>query len=112
MRHSVGIDLVDVNEFRSMVKKGGMTFLRRCFHESELENKSVEHLAGIYAAKEAVIKALTLSAGSWKKIEIHKAESGRPYVFAVGGMEECDSISVSISHSGGHAVACAFRVES
>ena len=35
----------------------GVHFLRKAFNEGELRTDSPEHLAGVWAAKEAVVKA-------------------------------------------------------
>ncbi len=106
MKITTGIDIVSISEFTSSLEKGGETFLKKCFHASEIESGSVEHLAGVFAAKEAVIKACSLSAGNWLDIRVEKKE-GRPFVRFLSEAEETvfSSQDLSISHSKDVAVA-------
>jgi len=55
-----GIDLVDLDEFRTSLQHGGENFLGRCFVQEELDEcaGNTESLAARFAAKEAVTKAL------------------------------------------------------
>jgi phosphopantetheine--protein transferase-like protein len=98
-----GADLVYVPEFEKRLKRGKEGFLRRIFLESELRNLEVSHLAGVFAAKEAVIKALALSPGSWQKIEVFYNKKGQPGVRVLG--KKTKESSLSISHSGEYALA-------
>jgi phosphopantetheine--protein transferase-like protein len=98
----VGIDLVSIQEFKQQLELGGETFLRRAFHASECINDSVEHLAGIWAAKEAVMKATGLAAGRWLDITISYADSGKPIATVAGRFVE-----ISIAHHKDYAVAVA-----
>ncbi|HJM39332.1 MAG TPA: holo-ACP synthase [Planctomycetota bacterium] len=59
----IGIDLVEVDRFRSALEKGGATFLNRLFTPSEQEDCASRadppiHYAARWAAKEAAMKAL------------------------------------------------------
>ena len=98
-----GVDLVFIPEFEERAKRGGEGLLRKIFWESELRNTESSHLAGIFAAKEAVLKALGLPAGSWDKIEVSYGKSGRPKVRVLG--KKIKSCDLSISHAGDYAVA-------
>ena len=60
MQVRVGADLVYMPRFRNVLGK----VQDKLFSPSEMKNSEVEHLAGLFAAKEAVIKALNLKAGS------------------------------------------------
>ena len=105
MNIATGIDIVSMSEFASSLEKGGERFLKKCFHASEIESGSTEHLAGVFAAKEAVIKATSLRAGSWLDIRVDKKE-GRPIVrFLSDGSGKFSSHDLSISHSKDVAVA-------
>lgn len=98
-----GVDLVFIPRFKESVKRGGEGFLRRVFLESELEKTEVSHLAGVFAAKEAAMKALGMPAGDWHKIEVFYQKSGKPKVKVSGKrIKNCD---LSISHAGDYAVA-------
>lgn len=101
----IGIDLVDIEKF-SM--KASDKFLKKIYTENELTysfNKinSLQTLAGIFAAKEAIIKAnnLNLAYILRKKIEIKHIDN-RP-IALLGGVEINGSIS--ISHDGNYAIA-------
>ena len=52
----LGIDIVHIPEFEKLMQDRG--FIKRVFHESELKDYRAEHLAGIFAAKEAFFKAI------------------------------------------------------
>ena len=98
-----GIDLVFIPDFEKRAQRGGEGFLKRIFLEGELGNREMDHLAGVFAAKEAVLKALGLPVGSWRKIEVVYEKNGKPKVKVSGqGIQGGD---LSISHAGGYAVA-------
>lgn len=100
-----GVDIVEISDFRANIEKGGATFLEKCFFPEESDNASVQSLAGIFAAKEAVMKALSLRAGKWKEIIIKHEADGRPYVEFVSLSVRPISCDVSISHTESSAVA-------
>ncbi len=99
-----GIDLVQISEFKKQLESSA--FVKRIFNESELENKSVEHLAGIFAAKEAFFKATQINIKKWTDIQVtHK--KGKPHIKYVKRdlKIEISSMDCSISHTGDYAVA-------
>jgi len=102
----VGTDIVHTLEFKERFEKSRWKFERDVFFESEFKDDSLEHLAGIFAAKEAVMKALDLAPGSWKSVQIEKLESGKPKLILHNNIKDkiknCD---VSISHAGDYAIA-------
>ena len=103
----VGIDCVEIKRFKSMARKA----LQKIFTTKELAYcvsrlNPAQHLAGKFAAKEAVIKAF----GSGKKlglaeIEIINDQRGMPIAIIGSGKRKC---LVSISHAGNMAIAVAF----
>ena len=115
-----GVDLIEIARLREAMANHGERFLNRIFTARELaENvRKVESLAGRFAAKEAVAKAFGSGIGdvSWKEIEILRAESGQPLLVLHGAAAEkakdmkIGSWSVSISHTGEHAVALAVGI--
>lgn len=108
MAVKIGCDLVDIKKFKKSVKNGGTRFLNKIFSRHELsQNSSTQSLAGIFAAKEAVKKALELKAGNWKKIEIVKKQNGRPEINLSGLNKKIISQDMSISHDGEYAMATA-----
>ena len=118
-----GIDLCDTARIGDMLEKHGQRFLDRCFTPTEQEYsqkgmtaRQVEFLAGRFAAKEAVVKALGtgISGGiDFINVEILREGNGRPVVklhaHAAQRAEELGvkQIHISISHLKTHAMASA-----
>jgi len=98
-----GVDLVFIPEFEERAKRGGGGFLRKIFLERELKDTESPHLAGVFAAKEAVLKALELPVGGWHKIEVSYDKNGRPKVHVSG--KKIKSCDLSIAHAGDYAMA-------
>lgn len=99
-----GIDVVDIKDFERSLKNGGQNFLNKLFTKKEQQNKNIVHLAGIFAAKEAVLKALSLKPGKWLETEILYEKTGRPYVHFYKDIKS-KSFDLSISHTKTTAVA-------
>lgn len=120
MQLATGIDLLEINRLRDAIATHGERFLQRIFTARELEANAhkVESLAGRFAAKESVAKALGCGIGdvAWKEIEILRAESGAPQLILHGAAERLakeqglTSWSLSLSHSQSHAVAVAVAI--
>lgn len=112
-----GIDLLEVARLQDAIATHGDRFLQRVFTARELETLKgrAESLAGRFAAKEAVAKALGRGIGDmqWKEIEILRAERGEPILSLHGSAKEiADSMGlhqwrISISHTKDVAVAVA-----
>jgi holo-[acyl-carrier protein] synthase len=106
----VGVDVVDVARFRAVLMRSpGLE--GRLFSEQELCycNSTFDpplHLAGTFAAKEAVVKALSLRSllSHARRIEITRSDRGAPHV-TIDSSRRCGS--VSISHDAGVAIAVA-----
>lgn len=108
MEIKIGCDLVDIKKFKKSAQRGKSKFLDKIFSSYELAgNPKIETLAGIFAAKEAVIKALKMKAGDWRKIEITKNQNGEPHLKIAEPPRKIASQDVSISHDGEYAVAMA-----
>ena len=99
---NIGIDLVNIAEFQTRLEQSGG--VEKVFIGSELaENPKLESLAGIFAAKEAFMKALGRKI-DWREVWIEKDASGKPVVRSLHlGAEQ--NASVSISHDGAYAIA-------
>lgn len=57
----VGVDIVENKRVEKLLRKFGLSYLRKFLTEEEIKMvdiKSVEHICGLFAAKEAVVKAL------------------------------------------------------
>jgi holo-[acyl-carrier protein] synthase len=107
-----GIDITEVRRMRQAVEKWGDAFLNRIFTGEELKNTHTrgsfyQHLAGRFAAKEAVFKALGDMALSWRDIEILNDKNGRPECRILQGKSKKKKVHVSISHVKNYAVASA-----
>lgn len=105
MEIKAGTDIVHIPEFKERFEKSRWKFERDVFFEEELEDGLPEHLAGVFAAKEAAIKALDLKPGSWKSIEIKKLDSGKPTIVLHGDKNNVKNCDISISHAGDYAIA-------
>lgn len=105
-----GVDIIEVRRIREAVNKWGDDFLGRIFTDKELEIARsrvarYEHLAGRFAAKEAIFKALLDKEINWKDIEISNDKDGRPLCKILNKSKNKFNIQVSISHVKNYAVA-------
>ena len=107
MEIKVGTDIVSIGRFKERLEKNRWKFEEDIFLQDEIAaHDSSEHLAGVFAAKESVIKALDLKPGSWKSVKIGKSETGRPEVILRGEIgKKVKNCDVSISHDGEYAIA-------
>jgi phosphopantetheine--protein transferase-like protein len=100
-----GCDLVFIPRFRERVRQGGETLLARLFSPSEYLGQPLERLAGLFAAKESVCKALNYPPGRWLDMRIEHEPSGAPKVVLLDCPWEVLDMSVSITHEGDYALA-------
>lgn len=95
----IGTDIVQI----SRIEKSLQTerFKTRVFTENEIAHcKKAESFAGLFAGKEAYLKALGTGINCrLNSIEILHNEKGKPYL---NGIENAD---ISISHDGDYAIA-------
>lgn len=115
MKLATGVDLVEIARIEEVVTRHGKHYLERIFTPAELEycGKRAESLAGRWAAKEAVAKALGSGIGdvTWKEIEILGDEQNAPTLTLHGNAGSkakelgLTTWSVSISHSQSHSIA-------
>jgi holo-[acyl-carrier protein] synthase len=87
----VGIDLVDVERFAALLaRRPGV--LERLFTEVERRDAGArpERLAARFAAKEAVLKSLSVGVGAapWRAIEVRRDPSGAPRLALSGAAAE------------------------
>src|SRR5512141_1783117 len=110
-----GVDLIEISRIQEVIARHGKRYLERIYTPAELAQfgRESESLAGRFAAKEAVAKALGCGIGaiSWQEIEVLGDEQNAPGLKLYGAAAEkakelgLESWSVSISHSMTHAVA-------
>lgn len=98
----IGVDLVFIPEFKKQLKLGKTVLLQKAFTKNELKNRQPEHLAGLWAAKEAVMKATGLKTGKLLQIEVDHRANGQPFVLLGDKL-----IEISIAHHGDYVVAVA-----
>ena len=81
---AVGIDIIEVERVRKVFERHGERFLHRVFTDDEIVQcrGKVTRLAGRFAAKEAISKALGtgLHGVKWREMEIVQLRSGRPSI--------------------------------
>ena len=85
---AVGVDIIEVERVRKVYERHGERFLQRVFTEMEVRQcrGKVTRLAGRFAAKEAISKALGtgLHGVAWREMEVVQLRSGRPTVRLYG----------------------------
>jgi len=108
----VGTDIIQINRIEKSLEKFGDTFKHKFLNESEIKRaKKTESIAGLWAAKEAISKALGCGIGaelSFHDITINKNEKGAPSFILNKEAQKTHQIqnsSLSISHDGGFAIA-------
>ena len=115
-----GVDVVELARFREAIARGGKTFLRRVFTPREeayaraRKRTTLLHLAGRFAAKEAVIKAISQVQPkrllAMREVEVVNDRIGRPRIVLHDGKRSRISLHVSLSHTATVAVASAFAI--
>lgn len=115
----IGVDLVEAQRIEHSLERFGERFLHRVFTAGEIAycqsmKYPARHFAARFAAKEAVSKAFSTGIGKsmgWKDIDVHRQESGQPYVVLEGGAKELARargvvhVWITLSHTDHHAVA-------
>lgn len=109
----LGIDIVEVSRFAAIKKNPRHRFLLNNFSRRELAyclafSNAAAHLAGTFAAKEAVFKARGQKNLSLAAIEIRRTAAGRPTVWIKNKRQA--AMSVSISYVATIAVAVAVKI--
>ena len=121
----IGIDAVNIERFHKAIEQWGESFLKRIFTPEELEYGGTKkaysaHMAGKFAAKEAVKKALPDGARiglNWLDIEILNSGDGKPGVVLHGQAKQLEKkfnlsqVFVSISHTKELAASNAMAVK-
>ena len=115
-----GVDVVELSRFTQAVRRGGAAFMRRIFTPREEAYAKVRrqttllHLAGRFAAKEAVIKAISqvdpTRVPSMQQVEICNDRLGRPRVVLHNDGTDRLEVHVSLSHVDTVAVASAIVI--
>lgn len=115
----IGNDIVEVARIKAVFSRYPRRFLDRIFTSYEQDyclkrKEPALHLAGRFAAKEAIVKALGtgFSQGlSWLDIEIRNDLQGKPAVFfSLFAKELFGDLKLHISISHCHQYATAFAI--
>ncbi len=107
---SIGIDLIDMYRF-SKIKNGDYQKWRHIFTKQEWQYAfkdihSAEHLAGIFAAKEAAMKAYGVAGiSNFLDWEVRHNKNSQPEIFFVSKPVKEMKTLTSISHEKNLAVA-------
>jgi len=114
----LGLDVVDLERFAGLIDRHGDALLRRLYREGEIRvgagRARIAHLAGLFAAKEAALKALGTgwSAGlGFLQVEVRRLDGGPPELELHERAHEralelgVANARLSISHDGRFAAA-------
>jgi len=114
----IGVDIVDIARIQALLDRYGKRFLARVYTEAEAAYalrgaNAAERLAGRFAVKEAVMKALGTGKTQgilWRDVETVRGRFGRPEVRLHGQavkwakIRGSGAVHASITHDGGKAV--------
>lgn len=119
----IGTDIIEIKRIEDAIKMNPR-FIKKCFTKKEQElfrmkKNNFQTIAGNFAAKEAVSKAIGtgFSRFELRDIEILRDEKGKPCVFVHHNAKEIldqlriSEILISISHCSEYAVAYALAKE-
>lgn len=108
----IGTDITRISRIESSIEKFGDKFKRRFLADEEIRRaKSISSIAGLWAAKEAISKALGCGISSelsFHDIHTSKDDRGAPHFTLSPEAQERFPIiesSLSISHDGDFAIA-------
>ena len=107
----IGIDIIEIDRIKESIDKLGDQFLNKLFTDDEIKYCSSkknmhQHYAARFAAKEAIIKALSsvrTKGAKWKDMEIYNEPSGLPKVKLHNDLkqyvEDNRELKITMSHS-------------
>ncbi|HKV02848.1 MAG TPA: holo-ACP synthase [Ktedonobacteraceae bacterium] len=118
---AIGIDIIEVDRVRKVYEHHGERFLKRVFTEAEVLQcrGKANRLAGRFAAKEAISKALGtgLHGVAWREMEVVQLRSGRPTVTLHGNAKRraqllgISAFDVSIADLKDFSIAVAMAIQ-
>ena len=120
----IGTDIVECLRIGQMIERHGELFITRVYTDHEIQycqsrKLAMQHFAGRWAAKEAVLKAIGtgwIKGVSWRDIEVRNEPGGKPSIVLRGGLKEIadnagvGQVLISVSHCRSHATAYAIAL--
>ena len=120
----IGTDIIECLRIGRMIEQHGELFLTRVFTEREIRNcharkRTIEQFAGLWAAKEAVLKSLGMMARRglcWGEVEVRTEPNGVLRVYLCGAAKDLaqhlrvSAIHLSIGHCRAYATGYAVAV--
>ena len=120
----IGTDIIECPRIGKMIEQHGELFLRRVYTDREIRycqarKHAIEHFAGRWAAKEAILKAIGTGWAhgiAWTELEVRNSFTGEPKVHVCGAAKEAalrrgvGDILISISHCRTYATAYALAI--
>ena len=110
---SNGVDIVKIDRFKDIKNK--RTLINNIFNENEIQyiekrNYNINTIAGLFAAKEAFLKAIKkgINDYSLRDIEISHNEDNAPFIILYNDLKDKyneNNFSLSISHDGDYSIA-------
>jgi len=112
----IGTDIVKISRIKKLVERENGNALSFILTANERAlKKSIHSIAGIFAAKEALLKAFGIGfskgIGRLLEIEVNYDQYGKPFIITSGIVKEIqdkkkiNTIEISISHDGDYSVA-------
>ena len=116
MKIRTGVDIIEIDRIKQSIEETDGKFRERVYTQKEIEYceskkmQKYQHYAARFAAKEAVLKAISPLLESkfdieWKEIEVLNDDEGRPFVNLLKKDLPVVEIDISISHCKTYAVA-------
>jgi holo-[acyl-carrier protein] synthase len=108
---AVGLDLLEIDRLERALERRPQLAVRlftageRAYAADRV--RPAQHLAARFCAKEAVAKALRLTAWSWQDIEVVSAQDGPRVVLRGALADRAVDIDLSLTHTRGMAGAVA-----
>ena len=120
----IGTDIVECLRIGRMIEQHGELFLTRVYTAREVRycqarKNAIEHFAGRWAAKEAILKCLGTGWRKglcWTDLEVRNDFNGAPKVHICGGARDqaqqlrITNVLLTISHCRAYATATAIAV--
>ena len=108
----IGIDISDITRFRTPKMRRGERFIHNTFSKDEQDycfsyRDPAPHLAGTFAAKEAVRKVYGNKPMMLADIEVRHQMSGKPEIWINGARSR--TLLISISHNSTMAIAIVLK---